>query len=234
MANDYFRFKQFEVWHDRCAMKVGTDGVLLGCLARGERAKKGLDVGTGTGLISLMLAQRFSELKMEAIDIDGEAVKQARENVEKSPFRERIVVDKEDFTYLDYKNRKYDLIVSNPPFYEEKTKCANEQRNASRHTESLPFETLIENASKMLNNDGVFAVIIPYVCAADFILNCSLNKLYLFGRTNIKTTERKVAKRVVLQFSKEMRETAVDTLLLNGDGGERSKEYSELTKDFYL
>lgn len=234
MANDYFRFKQFVVRHDRCAMKVGTDGVLLGCAVSGENASRALDVGTGTGLIAMMLAQRFPGLRVDAVDVDEAAVAQARENVMESVFGERICVERMDFNDVEHWERKYDLIVSNPPFYEEKVGCPDKQRDAARHTDSLPFERLIENAAKLLNEDGVFAVIIPSGRAADFILNCSLNRLYLFSRIDVKTTPRKEAKRCILQFSTRMRATETETLLLNNEKGERSEQYKELTKDFYL
>lgn len=226
-------FKRFTVWHDRCAMKVGTDGVLLGALAKAPHPKIILDVGTGTGLVALMLAQRFPDAMIEAIDIDEGAVSQAMDNVERSPFCDRIDVRKEDFCKME-KHGTYDLIVSNPPFYEEDTSCPDSQRNTARHTTSLPFSTLIENASAMLSDDGVFAVIIPTERAANFIIECATNGLYLSLRTNIKTTMKKQEKRCVLHFTKEKRTAEVNTLILNDAEGKRTKEYEELTNEFYL
>lgn len=234
MPTPFFRFKQFTVRHDKCAMKVGTDGVLLGCVANGEKALSVLDVGTGTGLVALMIAQRFPEAKITAIDIDSDAVEQARENVEASCFAKRIEVREQDFNNIECWSSKYDLIVSNPPFYEENVSCPDARRDAARHTDSLPLERLIKNAATLLNEGGVFAVIIPQQRASDFILNCSLNKLYLWRRTDVKTTPKKMAKRTILQFTNKMVESHTETLMLNDESGKRSVQYQKISKDFYL
>lgn len=234
MPNDFFRFKKFTVKHDKCAMKVGTDGVLIGCIANGEKAKTALDVGTGTGLISLMLAQRFPQLSITAIDIDEDAILQATDNVRNSEWSDRIIVERMDYSHIECYDIKYDLIISNPPFYEEDISCPNKKRDTARHTDSLPFQTLIENSSKLLNSNGLFTVIIPNVKASDFVLDCAMNGLHLSRRIDIKTLPRKEAKRVILEFSKTRTDSARSTLLLRDETGEYSSEYKELTKDFYL
>ncbi|MBR1520545.1 MAG: methyltransferase [Bacteroidaceae bacterium] len=234
MPNPFFRFKQFTIRHDRSAMKVGTDGVLLGAWAETD-GNSILDVGTGTGLIALMLAQRFPTATIEGIDIDEASVVQAKENVEASPFRSRIEVKKADFNNINHFSNQYDLIVSNPPFYQEETLGGNEARDAARHTVSLPFGNLVENASKLLRVEGRFCVIIPYGEATRFIALCAAKKLYLRRRLNIQSTPQKPPKRVMLDFSPTARgETSIATLTLYETMQQRTPEYTNLTKDFYL
>ena len=139
MSNLCFEFKQFTVWHDKCAMKVGTDGVLLGAWANVESAKHILDVGTGTGLIALMLAQRTVQADVTAIEIDSMAAIQARENIAHSPWKNRITLFNCDFRYF-HDDLKYDLIVSNPPYFVNALKCLDKQRNMARHTDLLYYE----------------------------------------------------------------------------------------------
>lgn len=234
MSSNNFRFKQFTVWHDRCAMKVGTDGVLLGALASPIESTRFLDVGTGTGLIAMMLAQRFPEATIDAIDIDESAVNQAKVNIGNSIFANRIKVIHSDFCEKKCSSAKYDLIVSNPPFYIEDTSCPDRQRNIARHADSLPFTTLARNASELLAENGVFTVVIPAQNASDFIQECSSCGLFLSERTDIKTTPRKEVKRSVLAFTKSMNSTKFSTLMMRAEDGEWSEEYKHLTKDFYL
>lgn len=245
MSNPYFKFKQFVVWHDKCGMKVGTDGVLLGCLA-GKDAdlslfptfSKALDIGTGTGLIALMLAQRFPKTKIIAIDIDPNAVIQAKENIAASIFSNRIDILEMDFTssynILNESVGQFDLIVSNPPFYEEDTFSANFQTNIAKHSQSLPFSELLEGTASLLSDDGLFCVILPYSSALSFISEAVQYQLFLYDRYNIKNSIAKDFKRSVLTFSKKCLSTNIHTLMLRNSKNEYSEQYKELTKDFYL
>ena len=148
MANPYFQFKKFTVWHDKCAMKVGTDGVLLGEWASTERCQRILDVGTGTGLIALMLAQRSTAI-LDAIDIDSDACLQAQENIAKSPFANRIQVYQTSLSeYMPDENIKYDLIVSNPPYFIDSLKCPDTKRNLARHTDTLSLPDLLRGTRR--------------------------------------------------------------------------------------
>ena len=152
MRNNHFNFKQFTVYHDLCARKVGTDGVLLGALADG--GKRILDIGTGTGLIALMMAQRFPGAHITGIDIDRDAVLQAQSNVAASPFANSIDIiqtDFADFTTTD----TYDSITCNPPFFENSAPCPDEKRSMARHTASLPFSTPISKTARLLADNGV-------------------------------------------------------------------------------
>jgi tRNA1Val (adenine37-N6)-methyltransferase len=221
-------------------MKVGTDGVLLGAWARlpqneGKISSPNvLDVGTGTGLIALMLAQRFPDTKIEGIDIDEASLEQAKENVENSIFNAQITLKKQDFSNLDSFSNQYHLIISNPPFYTEETLGGNPARDRARHATSLPFEILVSNVAKLLTENGLFSVIIPHQSAADFISICVANRLYLTRRLNIRSTERKNFNRVLLEFSTSIQPAETNTLTLYDANNNRSPEYAQLTKDFYL
>lgn len=215
-------------------MKVGTDGVLLGAWASDIVPRRILDVGTGTGLISLMMAQRFPEAEVLGVDIDEASIEQARENVKSSPFEEQINIEKQDFQHIDSFSNQYDLIVSNPPFYQEETLGGNKPRDAARHTVSLPFETLIKNSEKLLSEEGLFSVIIPYQSAADFISTCALHLLYLTRRTDVRSNERKPFKRTLLEFGRSIHPVEACTMILYDAENQRTAAYTELTKDFYI
>lgn len=235
MGNEYFRFKNFTIRQDRCAMKVGTDGVLLGAWTETERAYKIADIGTGTGLIAIMLAQR-TEARITAIEIDEDACFQAMENISDSPWKDRICVVKADINdYCISHKDEYDLIVSNPPFHIENIKGYSEKRNIARHTDSLSFKELTLAASFMLKEKGRFCVIIPYISALEFIGNAVSSGLYLKSRTDVITKPGSAPKRVLLEFGKGQsnEETKMSKLLLS-QNGMMSEEYKSLTSDYYL
>lgn len=220
-------------------MKVGTDGVLLGawCCPPSDVFQQGgrlLDVGTGSGLIALMLAQRFPIAEVDAIDIDEPSLEQAQENVDASPFRTRIHLWKQDFRNINQHLRKYDLIASNPPFYKEDTLGGISARDAARHTASLPFEQLIETASNLLTDEGHFSVIIPVGEAPNFISLCALHQLYLRRRTDVRSSEKKPFKRSLLEFSRNIQTAETSTLTLQDSLNQRTPEYNELTEAFYI
>lgn len=229
-----FRFKQFTVKHDRCAMKVGTDGVLLGSWTRVNDARTALDVGCGTGLIALMLAQRNENLNVIGIDIDDDAVEQARENISVSPWRERIKIEKHDFNEVFPSEELFDLIVSNPPFYTEDTTCPDDSRQKARHATSLSIETMMKQSSGLLTQEGRLSLIVPYSAATDVIGEAVMNNLYLSRRTDVRTTPTKPTKRTMLEFGRKAQPTVYDMLTLKDKEGNMSDEYKALTEDFYL
>lgn len=241
MSNHWFKFKQFTIEQDECAMKVGTDAVLLGAWCEVEGKQTALDIGTGTGILSLMIAQRNPMLQVDAIDIDEPSILQAKANIQNSPFFDRISATLADFaadcnpeyepTYI---NEKYDLVITNPPFYEEDTECPSSNRQAARHTSSLPFPILINKVSTILNPRGTFAVIIPTNAAQNFISLCAINKLYLKRRTDIYTTPRKQPKRTLMEFTDGITESSFSKLFMRDEANAFSEEYLSLTKDFYL
>ncbi len=234
MSNTWFQFKQFCIHHERCAMKVGTDGVLLGAWSPLKEERRILDVGTGSGLIALMLAQRFPESKVLGIDIDSEAVVQARENVKASPFAERVSVEQVALQSLESEDGAFDAIVCNPPFFEETLLPPDAQRMQARHTTHLTFEELIKSAVRLLCPGGRFCVVLPMTAFEGFHLQCFAAGLYLELRCDVQTSPKKAPKRTLACFCKD-KDTVWQTekLVLMVDG-KRSEEYEKLTREFYL
>lgn len=238
MANDFFAFRNFTVYQSRCAMKVGTDGVLLGTWAKG--GKRILDIGSGTGLISLLMAQRYPDAKIQGIDIDAEAVAQSVENVNASPFKERISISLNDLNSLDateFPDSHYDCIVSNPPFFENSMKCPDSQRSMARHTDTLSFTQLITAASRLLCEGGVFSLILPYDSIGKVTEESSHHALFPSRRCDIKPNERKAPKRSLIEFTKSATspmQPCEHTTELLMEGNNKSQWYSRLTKGILL
>ena len=236
-----FRFKQFFIEDSKCAMKVGTDGVLLGAWAPVEAvssqhsAFRILDVGTGSGLIARMLMQRCPEAEVEGIDIDEAAVEQARENGVKAycSSLQEWQNDKSQIT-----NHKYDLIVSNPPYFQNSLKNPDAGRMTARHTDSLSYAELIHHSARLLKEYGQLALILPADAETEVRGLAAAEKLSLTHVTRVYSKEGKAPKRILLAFSRDTRipeyRYTEDTLVLEDEKGGRSAAYSELTKDFYL
>jgi len=236
MPNQYFQFKQFIVHQEHCAMKVGTDGVLLGAWAPIKKTDQNiLDVGTGTGLIALMLAQR-SNAVIKAIDIEAGAVKQATVNFESSPWKNRLFLfhtSLQDFSSL-YESC-YDLIVSNPPYFSNSLKAPEQSRNIARHNDTLPLEDFFRCADKLLINTGRICLILPvsetFQCvklAKKTGFNCSIH-------TVVIPKPYSNPKRVLLEFSRESSTVINNTLLIESEQRHvYSEEFIELVKAFYL
>ncbi len=239
MGTDSFKFKRFEVRHDKCGMKVGTDGVLLGAWAvppHSAGSLRVLDVGTGSGLIALMLAQRFESASVTAIDIDQAAVEQARGNAAASPFSSRIDVVQCDFRSFSCppQEQGYDLVVSNPPFYVEDTFCPDSRKNTAKHASSLPFRQLISGAARVMGNGGTLSVIVPYSVANDFIGLAALSELYLQRRCDVRSSIRKPFKRSLLSFCPVVGDTEQTELTLRDTDNQYTDAYRNLTREFYL
>lgn len=233
-----FQFKQFSINQDQTAMKVGTDGVLLGAWAPIDHNPFAvLDVGTGTGLIALMLAQRTDAEEIEAIEIDADAHEQCTENFENSPWNDRLFCFHSSLdAFMDeLEDEEYDLIVSNPPYHVEDYFSGDDKRDAARFTESLPFEDLCEAASVLLSEDGIFCVIIPYSAENDFVALAKENELFPNKITRVKGTPTAEIKRSLLAFSRNPTENiAFDELVIETARHQYTPEYIALTKDFYL
>ena len=235
MANDYFQFKQFTVHQQHCAMKVGTDGTLLGAWAKASEGSCSiLDIGTGTGLIALMMAQRYPQAQVTAIDIDDRAVRQAKDNVSASPFADRINVIKADVLTFN-EEEKYDSIVCNPPFFEDSLTCPDPQRTEARHTVSLGYRQLMEAAFRLLKYDGCFSLIIPSDCRARLESEAHLRGFFISRVCSIQTTPSKAPKRYMMELIKHP-VNEVDTIngILETSPQIRSDWYRELTKEFYI
>ncbi|MDD4922038.1 MAG: methyltransferase [Bacteroidales bacterium] len=231
MGQPSFRFKQFEVFHDRCAMKVGTDGVLLGAWVVPGEAKRILDVGTGSGLIALILAQRSTAF-VDGVELDADAAGQAAENVAASPWRERVHIYEEDFN--GYANGFYDLIISNPPFFRKSLKAPVKERSQARHTDTLGYGMLVEKSAEMLMPDGRFAVILPADSADDFEEICWQNKLYLSKRCEVISVEGLAPKRMLLEFTRQRSITHRASLIIETLEHKYSESFSAMTADLYL
>lgn len=236
MANDYFRFKQFLVRQDRCAMKVGTDGVLLGAWVRPDGCRRILDVGAGTGLIALMLAQRNPEAAIDALDIDAAACGQAEENVAGSPFAGRIrVVHTSLAAYVPEAVAAYDLVVSNPPYFERSLKNPDPKRRLARHTDSLPLEALIAGGRRLLTPGGRLALILPAGREAEVEVLAGRNGLHPVRQTTVVPVSGGAAKRILSELSVTAPAAPCerDTLYIEKARGEYSQAYIALMKDFY-
>jgi tRNA1Val (adenine37-N6)-methyltransferase len=232
-----FQFKQFSVEQDRCAMKIGTDGVLLGAWTPLENNPFSiLDIGTGTGIIALMLAQRSSAEQIDALEIDEEAYEQAVDNFENSPWSDRLFCFHAGLDeFVEEPEEEYDLIVSNPPFYTEDYKTENEQRDLARFADAMPFEDLIEAAALLLSENGIFSVIIPFKEEEKFIALSNEYELYPIKITRVKGTPASEIKRSLLAFVRDENATTLaDELIIETARHIYTPEYIELTKDFYL
>ena len=233
MSSNLFQFKQFGVQQNLSAMKVGTDGVLLGAWVTPKEGSL-LDIGTGTGLLSLMLAQRTDAAQIDAIDIDESAYQQALINVNESKWKERIHVHHS--ALQDYKpSKKYDLIFSNPPYFVNSSKTTNEAKNRARHTDDLPFDELIRLVKHFLKEEGVFALILPVNEAPSFVDKAFQRELFLTRRSAVKPNIHKKPKRVLLEFAHQHLTLKEEELTIETEKRHQyTKEYINLTQDFYL
>ncbi|NRT13448.1 tRNA1(Val) (adenine(37)-N6)-methyltransferase [Flavobacterium sp. 14A] len=232
-----FTFKKFAVEQDRCAMKIGTDGVLLGAWTPiTNNPFSVLDIGAGTGIIALMLAQRTNAEQIDALEIDEQAYEQAVENFENSPWSDRLFCFHAGLDeFIEEPEDEYDLIVSNPPFYSEDYKTDNEQRDLARFQDAMPFEDLIEAADLLLSENGIFAVIIPFKEEEKFLALATEFELYPFKITHVKGTPTTEIKRSLLALSRnETTDLLVDELIIEISRHNYTPEYIALTKDFYL
>ncbi len=232
-----FQFKQFSVQQDKCAMKIGTDAVLLGAWCPIENNTFSvLDIGAGTGILSLMLAQRTNAEQIDAIEIDENAYEQAVDNFENSPWGDRLFCFHAGLDeFIEEPEDEYDLIVSNPPFYSEDYKTENEQRDLARFQDAMPFEDLVAAADLLLSENGIFAVIIPYKEEAKFIDLCAEAELFPVKVTRVKGTPTSEIKRSLLAFKRyELPVLTADELIIETARHQYTEEYIVLTKDFYL
>jgi tRNA1Val (adenine37-N6)-methyltransferase len=235
MSNPYFSFKQFTIYHDKCAMKVGVDGVLLGVWADVAFAKSILDIGIGTGLISLMLAQRCGA-NITGIDIDAGAVLQARENVGNSPWSGRVeVLELPLQQFAHTSDRRYDLIVSNPPYFVNSLKAPSESRTTARHTDTLSHENLIDGASKLLTADGRICLILPVIEALQCVEYAQSKGLFCSKLVKVFPKPNVDAKRLLLELSvASMRRIETELTIESDVRHQYSPDFIALAKDFYL
>lgn len=228
-----FRFKQFLIVQERTPMKVGTDGVLLGAWAEGGR--RILDIGTGTGLVALMMAQRFPEAVVLGIDISDEAVEESSYNVHMSPFGNRVRILRQDFRTMAC-DAKYDAIVCNPPYFGNSLKCPEKGRSMARHSDTLPLAELMKKSGEMLMNGGVFNIVIPYSQTDEALAEAKMCGFAVRRAMRVRGAEGAEWKRVLLSFELKggEREWAMEEMTLECERGVRSGAYRKLTEEFYL
>lgn len=236
MPNTFFKFKQFTVHHELCAMKVNTDGVLLGAWASSENPQLILDVGTGSGLIALMLAQRFFQSSLVGIDVDAGAFCQSEINFSQSPWAERVRAEHislQDFSLST--QRKFDLIVSNPPFFNNSLKNPSKERTMARHTDSLSHEELLVYAKKLLTRSGSLCLVLPS-SLHDEVCQMAISLGFFHARTCfVHPTQRHEAKRVLLRFDVQKTNFYSSHLIIETDQRHcYTNDFKALTSDFYL
>lgn len=229
-----FRFKHFTLEDEHCAMKVGTDGVLLGAWADVESDRTILDVGTGSGIVALMALQRNPHADVVALDIDSAAVAQARSNADATPWHDRVVCVCSDVAEYE-SDRSFDHIVSNPPYFVESTHSPNSQRDRARNAESLPFEVLVSSTERLLRHGGRLTVVLPTESASLF-RRVAFERLWLSRLCSVHTVEGDLPKRVLMEFvlSDKPLMPRCTELVIQYRGGDYTAKYMALTKDFYL
>ena len=231
-----FQFKQFSIQQDKTAMKVGTDGVLLGAWTPiSHHPEAILDIGTGTGLIALMLAQRTNALQIDAFDIDENAFEQAADNFESSPWNDRLFCYHAGLDeFMEEPEDEYDLIVCNRPFYSEDYKSGNDARDTARFSDAMPFSDLIEAADLLLSEEGIFSVIIPFKEEAGFVALADKFELYPTKITRVKGTPQSEVKRSLIAFSRKNTVPEIDEMIIENARHDYTQDYIHLTQDFYL
>lgn len=232
MSNQYFDFKRFRIEQDRCSMKVGTDGVLLGAWFPMEWGLSVLDIGTGTGLIALMAAQRGAG-SVTAVEIDPDASAQAADNAARSDWADIITVVNADIAHFNA-GRRFDRIVSNPPYFRDSLRCPDAGRTTARHNDSLSFETLARCSADMLEPDGLLCVVIPFESVGEFANSAAGAGLNLRKRIDVVTSAGKTPKRSLLAFGKSYSELETGVLEMFDSDGKETSDYLGHVRDFYL
>jgi len=236
MSSAPFKFKQFTVKQDRCAMKIGTDSVLLGAWTSvKDNPISILDIGAGTGILSLILAQQTNAELIEAIEIDDDAYEQCAENFENSPWNDRLFCYHASLLeYVEEIDDKYDLIICNPPFYSEDYKTKDESRDLARFQDAMPFEHLVYAVSQLLHENGIFSLIIPNKENQKLIDLASKVGLFPNRILNVKGTQNSKIKRSLIEFSFQKKSIENSELIIENSRHNYTEDYINLTKDFYL
>ena len=234
--NAYFQFKQFRILQERSAMKVGMDGVLLGAWADPSGAERILDIGTGTGLIALMMAQKNLSAKIDAIEVDPDAFQEACLNIQQSAWSDRIRTELCSLQeFAERTNWKYDLIVSNPPFFTNGVKAPVENRAQARHSDSLPLDVLISGAAGLLRGNGRIALVLPVESLQEIVQLADLNKLHISRLCRIKPNLQKPVFRILIELANSACTIQESELMIEFEKHhDYTPEYKTLTKDFYL
>lgn len=236
MSKKPFHFKEFSVLQDQCAMKVGTDGVLLGSWVEiADETDSILDIGTGTGLLALQMAQRSEAEMIDAVEIEDKAFEQAVDNFENSPWSDRLFCYHASIEeFKEEIDEQYDLIISNPPYFNDTFKDLNHERALARHTQQLSFTSLLSSTENLLSPKGSCAFIIPYKEESAFLAESKNNQLLPFRITRIRGRQESDLKRSMIQLSREVRQVDHQELIIEKKRHEYTDDYIKLVKDFYL
>jgi tRNA1Val (adenine37-N6)-methyltransferase len=238
MANNYFQFKQFTIRQDQCAMKVTTDGCLFGGLAAAKiqnpknNIQSILDIGTGTGLLCLMLAQKLNA-DIDAVEIDKAAYSQAKENFDRSPWKERLHIYNADILKFS-SDKKYDCIITNPPFFEDDLRSSDANKNNAKHDTALTLKQLLGVIDTHLKEDGIFFILLPFHRAGYFEKEATAFNFSLAEKLNVRQTPAHDLFRSILLFTRKKRAVIISELTIKGDDNLYTTEFTELLKDFYL
>ena len=232
MSNNYFQFKKFTIVQDKCAMKVCTDACLFGGLIPAN-LNKVLDIGTGTGLLPLMLAQKNPHAIIDTVEIDADAAQQAKENIEASPWAHRLHVYNNDVLAFD-PGKQYDCIISNPPFFENDLKSPDAAKNNAKHNTTLGLKQLLIKAESLLTSDGLFAVLLPYKQVENFIEEAAKLGLHLNRHMLVKQTLKHKFFRGILFFTRNETSLLQTELLIKDSEGNYTEEFTSILKDYYL
>jgi tRNA1Val (adenine37-N6)-methyltransferase len=233
--NNYFQFKQFRIHQEKSAMKVNTDGVLLGAWTNVNGANSVLDIGAGTGLVSLMIAQRSNAI-ITGVEIEKNAAEEAALNVQNSPWKNRVLIQHISFQdFAENAQNKFDLIVSNPPFFSNSVKNTNPHLSMARHNHLLPFEDIIEGAKKLLGETGKLSLILPFDSANGFIEKARLENLFLTRLTEVKPFPGKHPNRCLMELGKQSQDVQKTQMsVFNETRKDYSEEFKTMARDFYL
>ena len=234
MANNFFKFKLFTVQQDRCAMKVTTLACIQGAWLPKMSLERALDIGAGTGLLSLMMAQKY-DCQIDAVEIEDGAYSQLAENIAKSPWADRIHCFHENIIKFTKKNSKqYDFIISNPPFFSNQLKSPDSQINMARHENELTIKTLIKSCIHLLQEDGKISIMLPPVETKQLAQICTKYSLFISNQLVISDSANKAPKAVVTILSKKSCKRVSKNLIIKSENGDYSDDFKELLKDYYL
>jgi tRNA1Val (adenine37-N6)-methyltransferase len=236
MSNNYFQFKQFIVHQDKCAMKVCTDACLFGAYVAAKYQKQSprlvLDIGAGTGLLSLMFVQKHTGCEVDAVEIERSTAEQAKENFKHSPWKERLHLHHQPIQQFGINT--YDLIISNPPFYENDLKSDNAKRNLALHGSALGLDDLLDAIQKHLSSHGRFAVLLPYHRSANFINHAMLKDFFLEDEISVKQSPKHPYFRSIIVFTRNKTKPTHLEIIIKDQKGNYTGEFTELLKDYYL
>lgn len=235
MANDYFRFKDFIIYQDRSALKVNTDSCTFGAVASHPHPERILDIGSGTGLLALMMAQRYPASRVDAIEIDPDSAGQAADNFRQSPWAGRIQMHNLGLIeFAETVTDPYDLVLANPPWYINHQKSSDWKKNLARHDNQMLYAALPSCAGKLTARKGVFYTILPFGTAPAFIRNMEMTGLTCFHQVLIRSRKIERCLKIIMGFAGHGQEPINSEIIITCENGEFTPQYRDLLKDFYL